>query len=161
MALRDVTQADLPILFEHQREPIANQMAALPARDRDAFMLHWRTNVLGSWTVKKQIIVVDDHVAGTILSWDQLRERLVGYWIGSEYWNRGIASAALMEFVTVQEKRRPLHAHVALGNLGSIRVLEKSGFRRIGDVVRQAEGVEALRMQLGSAAPLLSLRATF
>ena len=30
--LREVTEADLPILFEHQREPEANRMAAFPAR---------------------------------------------------------------------------------------------------------------------------------
>ncbi len=41
--LRDVTEDDLPILFEHQREPDANRMAAWPARSHGAFMAHWRT----------------------------------------------------------------------------------------------------------------------
>ena len=31
--LRDVTEADLPILFEYQREPEANRMAAFPPRE--------------------------------------------------------------------------------------------------------------------------------
>jgi hypothetical protein len=31
--LREVTEADLPIFFEHQLDPDANGMAAFPARD--------------------------------------------------------------------------------------------------------------------------------
>jgi len=41
VVLRDVTEADLPILFDQQLDPEANRMAAFPARDRDAFMAHW------------------------------------------------------------------------------------------------------------------------
>lgn len=39
--LREVLVADLPVFFEHQRDPEANRMAAFAARDRDAFMAHW------------------------------------------------------------------------------------------------------------------------
>jgi len=39
--LRDVIESDLPIFFEHQRQPEANRMAAFPARAREAFMAHW------------------------------------------------------------------------------------------------------------------------
>lgn len=39
--LRPAVKSDLPIFFEHQREPEANKMAAFPARDRDDFMAHW------------------------------------------------------------------------------------------------------------------------
>ena len=33
--LRDVEEDDLTIFFEHQRDPVANEMAAFAARDRD------------------------------------------------------------------------------------------------------------------------------
>jgi hypothetical protein len=46
VVLRDVTEENLPIFFEHQRDPEANRMAAFAARDRDAFMAHW-TRILG------------------------------------------------------------------------------------------------------------------
>ena len=46
--LRDVTADDLPVFFEHQREPEANQMAAFPAREREAFMAHVAKHNLGS-----------------------------------------------------------------------------------------------------------------
>lgn len=38
--LRDVEEGDLAIVFEHQQHPEANQMAAFPARERDAFVAH-------------------------------------------------------------------------------------------------------------------------
>ena len=38
----EVEERDLPILFAYQDDPEANRMAAFPARDRDAFIAHWR-----------------------------------------------------------------------------------------------------------------------
>ena len=42
--LRDVTEDDLPIFFDHQRDPVANRMAAFPARERDAFFEQLRVH---------------------------------------------------------------------------------------------------------------------
>ena len=151
MKLRDVTEADLPIFFEHQREPDANRMAVFPPRERDAFMVHWRTKVLGNAANKKKAIIVGDDVVGNILSWEQDGKRFVGYWIGSAYWNRGIATTALWEFVTACEKTRPLYAFVAAHNTGSIRVLEKAGFRRVGEPSIGHDGVAELLMACGLA----------
>jgi hypothetical protein len=61
--LRDVTEEDLPIFFEHQCDPEAQRMA-FPPREHDAFMVHWRTKVLGDPTSRKRTVVVDDCVAG-------------------------------------------------------------------------------------------------
>jgi RimJ/RimL family protein N-acetyltransferase len=146
--LRDVTQDDLPILFEHQRDAEANRMAAFPARDRDAFMTHWRTTVLGNANVQKKTIVVDGEVAGNIVSWEQDGRRLVGYWIGRAYWGRGVATLALAELLAHYEKTRPVHAFVALRNIGSIKVLEKCGFRQLGHAVTGDDDVEEILMQL-------------
>jgi hypothetical protein len=46
--LRDVTDADLPVFYEHQRDPEATGMAAFPARDWDAFVKHGK----GSWPTR-------------------------------------------------------------------------------------------------------------
>ena len=56
----------------------------------------------------------------------------MGYWIGKEYWGRGIASIALAEFLLLQNSR-PLYAHVAKHNKASLRVLEKCGFTITGE----------------------------
>ncbi|HEX6573707.1 MAG TPA: GNAT family N-acetyltransferase [Gemmatimonadaceae bacterium] len=127
LSLRDVTSDDLPIFFEHQLDPDATRMAAFPSRDREAFDTHWATNILGNPAAISKAIVVDGNVVGNIGSWVQDGVRLVGYWLGSNYWGKGIATAALTQFLRIVVER-PVRAHVAKHNIGSIRVLEKCGF---------------------------------
>jgi RimJ/RimL family protein N-acetyltransferase len=150
VVLRDVTAGDLPTFFEHQLDPDANQMAAFPARAKDAFMAHW-TKILGDETVTTKTILFDGRVAGNVVSWRQSGEREVGYWIGKEYWGKGIATRALSEFLS-HVTARPLYAHVAKHNIASIRVLEKCGFT-ISDEDKVSSGasseeVEALALIL-------------
>ncbi len=125
--LRNVEPGDLPIFYEQQLDADATRMAAFPARDRAAFDAHWAANVLGNPTAITRTILRDGQVAGHIGSWPQDGARLVGYWIGKEYWGRGVATRGLAAFLQVVTER-PLHAHVAEHNVGSIRVLEKCGF---------------------------------
>lgn len=54
----------------------------------------------------------------------------MGYWFGRERWGRGVATQTLA-LVVDELPIRPLHAHVLVHNVGSIRVLEKSGFGEI------------------------------
>ena len=108
-------------------------MAAFPAREWDAFMSHWRHKVLGDQANEARTILVGDQVSGYVSSWEQDGRRLVGYWLGREYWGRGVAHAALAEFLSAHEHRRPIHAFVALANTRSVRVLEKCGFKRVAE----------------------------
>jgi RimJ/RimL family protein N-acetyltransferase len=128
--LREVRESDLADFFEHQCEPEATEMALFPARDREAFDAHWR-RILKDDTVLKRTIVDDGRVAGNVLCWEQDGKHLVGYWVGKEFWGRGLATRALAAFVEAVPAR-PLHAWVATTNVGSIRVLEKCGFVRAG-----------------------------
>jgi RimJ/RimL family protein N-acetyltransferase len=125
--LRDVLLDDLPIFFEQQLDADATRMAGFPSRQRAAFDAHWAKNVLGNPTAVTQTILLDGSVAGYIGSWPQDGVRLVGYWIGKEYWGKGVATEALARFLCIVTTR-PLYAHVAKHNLASIRVLEKCGF---------------------------------
>jgi RimJ/RimL family protein N-acetyltransferase len=124
--LRDVLETDLPVFFEQQLDPEATQMAAFPARNREAFMTHW-ARILADEAVLVKTILYNGSVAGNIVCFLQLGEREVGYWLGKEYWGKGIATHALMEFLKLIETR-PLYAHVAKHNIASKRVLEKCGF---------------------------------
>jgi len=135
--LRDVREDDLDVLFEQQREPEAVAMAVFPAREREAFDAHWR-RILADEALVAFVIDVDGEVAGNVVSWEQDGRRLVGYWLGREYWGRGLATAALAELVQ-QLEVRPLHAWVAVTNGGSIRVLEKCGFVRVGEHTSDVE----------------------
>src|SRR5688572_11728387 len=125
--LRNVEPNDLPIFFEQQLDADAARMAAFPSRDRAAFDAHWTRNILGNPASITQTILFDGEVAGNIGSWPQDDARLIGYWIGKEYWGKGLATRALSAFLQIVSER-PLHAHVAKHNVGSIRVLEKCGF---------------------------------
>lgn len=133
VSLRPVEVSDLEIFFAHQLDPEATRLAAFPSRDREAFMVHWATNILGNPANACRTILCDDRVVGNIGAWNDAgtRERMLGYWLGREFWGRGIASAAVAQFLQVESKR-PLTARVAKHNLGSRRVLEKSGFARAG-----------------------------
>ena len=126
--LRMVVEDDLPIFFEHQRDPEANAMAAFASREREAFMAHWH-KIMGGRTNILRTILFDGMVAGNIVSWESAGEHNVGYWIGKEFWGSGIATEALRQFL-VEVPDRPLYAHVIKHNLASQRVLEKCGFQR-------------------------------
>lgn len=135
--LRNIELDDLPIFYEQQLDADATRMAAFPARDRAAFDAHWATKILGNPATVTQTILLDGQVAGYMGSWSQDDVRLVGYWIGKEHWGKGVATRALAAFLHLVTER-PLHAHVAKHNVGSIRVLEKCGFS-----LKREEGVEA------------------
>jgi RimJ/RimL family protein N-acetyltransferase len=134
--LREIEHADLAVFYEHQLDADAARMAAFPARDRAAFDAHWATNILGNPATVNRTILVNGEVAGNIGSWPQDGVRLVGYWLGKEHWSKGVATRALDAFLHLVTER-PLYAHVAKHNAGSIRVLEKCGFR-----VEREESVE-------------------
>ena len=131
--LRDVLDADLPIFFEQQLDADANHMAAFTCKDpadRDAFDKHW-ARIIGDPTILKKTVLFDGRVAGHVMSFEQAGEREVCYWMGKEFWGRGIATCALKEFLN-HVNIRPLYARVANDNAGSIRVLEKCGFEICG-----------------------------
>lgn len=134
VSLRPVETDDLPIFFVHQLDPEATRLAAFPSRDRDAFFAHWTANILGNPHAVCRTILAGNQVAGNMGAWTDAdtKQRFVCYWLGREFWGRGIASAAMAQFLRF-EATRPLNARVAKHNLGSIRVLEKAGFARVGE----------------------------
>jgi RimJ/RimL family protein N-acetyltransferase len=144
--LREVGEADLRVFYEHQRDAEASAMAAFPSRDREAFMAHW-AKTLANESAVTRTIVSDGEVAGNIGAWEADGRTLVGYWIGREFWGRGLATQALAELVADVVETRPLHAYVARSNIASIRVLEKCGFVEV-DAHTGADGVEELLLEL-------------
>jgi RimJ/RimL family protein N-acetyltransferase len=101
LTLRDVVDADLPIFFEQQREPEGVAMAAFTAKDpadRFAFEAHWSKNRADRSIVMKTI-VADGRIAGHVAAFGLPSEREVTYWLGREFWGRGLASRALAAFL--------------------------------------------------------------
>ena len=142
--LREVVDEDLPLFFEHQNDPEASRIAAFPIRDRDAFAAPW-ARIRPDETVVTRTILRDGAVVGYVGSFTRSGERLLAYWIGRDWWGRGIATQALTSFLE-HDRTRPLRARVVPHNVASIRVLEKCGFVPCG---LQVEGdVEELVFEL-------------
>ncbi|MEV5510141.1 GNAT family N-acetyltransferase [Streptomyces orinoci] len=131
--LRDVGPADLEVFFTQEHDPEAVRRSKFPPRERDAFMAHWTTRILGDPSVFVQAVTVDGELAGDLVAWWQEERRFIGYWLGRRYWGRGIGTRALTLFLE-RERTRPLYADPFAGNTGSVRLLEKHGFRRAGTV---------------------------
>jgi RimJ/RimL family protein N-acetyltransferase len=112
---------DLPIFFEHQLDREANHMAAFTAKDptnREAFTTHWNKIRTAETVIIKT----------SVLSYEEDGKPEVSYWLGKEYWGKGIATRALAKFLACVNITRPIYARTAKDNIGSCRVLEKCGF---------------------------------
>jgi RimJ/RimL family protein N-acetyltransferase len=146
VTLREVLLGDLSAFYEHQRDPAATAMVDVTARDLEPFMTRW-AQILADETITARTALVDGAVAGHLVSWDNDGRREVGYWLGREFWGRGVATRALAAFLGL-ETTRPLQAHTAAHNIASRRVLEKCGFEVIGDAHPPADGGQALELDL-------------
>ncbi len=129
VTLRDTVESDLPTLFIQQQDPEANFMAAFTSRDpsdRAAFDTHWH-KIMHDDTVINKTILYNGEIAGSIAKFIMFGQPEIGYWIGKEFWGKGIATQALKAFLEIVPIR-PIYAAAAKDNPGSLRVLQKCGF---------------------------------
>ena len=130
VALRPVREADLDALFRQMSDPESVSMAAFTPEnpdDRQRFDAHM-ARVLASPETTMRAITWKGELVGSIASFVVEGRTEVTYWIDRAAWGRGLASQALALFLEVV-RTRPLHARAASDNAGSLRVLEKVGFR--------------------------------
>src|SRR5262249_15652925 len=74
VVLRDVTETDLPILFEQQLDSAANQMAAFTAKDpadRAAFAAKW-AQILDDDSITKRTVLFGGRGAGSVSAFGPL-----------------------------------------------------------------------------------------
>jgi RimJ/RimL family protein N-acetyltransferase len=132
--LRPITPADLPALYEFQRDPESNAMAGTKPRTRETFFAVWE-HIFSDPGVTPRVIELDSEIesqiVGSISRFQADGHDCVGYWIARSHWHKGIASRALELFLQ-EEHRRPLRATAASSNIHSRRILEKCGFRFLG-----------------------------
>jgi RimJ/RimL family protein N-acetyltransferase len=131
--LRETIPSDLETLFHFQADDAYGYQAAFMNekwKDKEAYIAKW--NKLLAEKVIIQTIVVDGKVAGSVFIWHMGDEPQISYGIGREYWNKGIATTALQQFLA-SVPLRPLYGRLAYDNIGSARVLEKCGFKKIGE----------------------------
>lgn len=131
--LRLIRESDLEIFFTQQQDPDAVHMAAFTHQDpsdRVAFDAHWE-KIMRDPNVINRAIEVDGKLAGHVAKFVMDLKPQITYWIGREFWGRGVATQALKLFLC-EITERPIYASAAFDNVGSLRVLEKCGFVRTG-----------------------------
>ncbi|WP_460064246.1 GNAT family N-acetyltransferase [Streptomyces sp. YKOK-I1] len=151
IVLRPVHDSDLPVFYRLLNDPEALRMAAFtpehPA-DRSRFEDHWK-RVRASSALTRTVLA-DGDVVGHAAVYGEPGEREVTYWVDRAHWGKGIATAALRALLA-EAPERPLYARAAADNAGSLRVLEKCGFR----VTEHASGFAHAR---GEETPEVVLR---
>jgi ribosomal-protein-alanine N-acetyltransferase len=133
MSIRKSVESDLEVFFQNQADEEANYMAAYTSEDpndRDAYITKW-TRLMKVYSVHMQSILLDDKVIGCVVKFVMGGDADITYAISKEYWGKGITTKAVNLFLEL-EHARPLFGRVANDNYGSQKVLENSGFNRIG-----------------------------
>ena len=133
IALFHTKITDLDSFYTFQLDKEGDFMAAFTSSamaEKPAFINKY-ARLLNEPTVHMRTIACNGLIVGSISKFEIEGKAEITYWIDRSFWNKGISSAALKSFLAL-EKKRPLSARVAFDNYGSQRVLEKSGFVKIG-----------------------------
>lgn len=134
ITLRATEVNDLDTLFTFQMDDEAGYLAAFVNenwKDKEAYLAKWN-RLLTDGTVQIRTVMLDDRVAGSVLTWQLEDELQIAYGLGKEFWNKGITTTALRQFLAIVPDR-PLFGRVAFDNIGSIKVLTKCGFKKINE----------------------------
>ena len=134
ITLRPVEATDLDEFFSHQLDPSANHMAAFGAKnpaDRGVFDHHWQ-DILNDRRITVRTILSDGAVVGSILAYHDDDAPEISYWVDRARWGQGITTAAVGQFLA-EVTERPIRARAVADNASSIRILERWGFRQVGE----------------------------
>ena len=131
--LKDTEKNDLEELFRFQTDEEANFLAAFTAEnplDKTAYLEKF-TKILSDKKIINKTIFFSGKIAGSVAKFMFEGKPEITYWIGKDFWGKGIATQALKQLLEI-EKTRPIYARVAFDNVGSKKVLERCGFEKIG-----------------------------
>ncbi|TSD63520.1 GNAT family N-acetyltransferase [Inquilinus sp. KBS0705] len=133
ITLTKTEEDDLNTLFQFQLDEEANYLAAFTAKDptdKAAYLAKY-SPFLSDSTINNRTIRANGEIVGSIAKFVMHGDAGLTYWIDRKFWGQGIATAALSDFLKI-EQARPIYAGVAFDNYGSQRVLEKCGFVKVG-----------------------------
>ena len=133
LLLRKTVITDLEIFYLFQCDEKAIQLAAFTPKDphnKEAYLDKY-SKLLIDPTINMQTILWQQSIAGSVSKYEMEGDAEITYWIDRRWWGKGIASAALKKFLTM-ESARPIFGKTAWDNIGSQKVLEHNGFKLIG-----------------------------
>jgi ribosomal-protein-alanine N-acetyltransferase len=168
LLLRDITEADADLLFDLDSDPeVMRYIGPRPADDVASYRERTRTVYLPvqahPW---HGVRIVLDRASGAFLGWVFIRpapasriaremgwtrpdEVEVGYRYRRSAWGRGIATEAATPLVRIALADPETTAVVACalaGNAASLRVLEKLGLERVGEVMLPETSEPAVKL---------------
>ncbi|MFJ8430169.1 GNAT family N-acetyltransferase [Kitasatospora sp. NPDC094019] len=150
ISLRPLTEDDVPVLFDIQLDEEAQHLAAFTdaatARDADAFRQKYR-RILADDAIVNRVVEVRGEVVGSVATFPIEGDTELTYWIRKDWWGRGLATAAVAALLD-EVTERPIQARVVEDNAGSVRVLERNGFVRVGSEDSFAPGRQATVTEL-------------
>ncbi len=92
VVLRDVIESDVPLFFDQQMDPEANHMVAFTAKESEdwaVFQAHW-VGFMDDESVAIKTLPFNGQVTGHDLRYREVGRTEVSYWLGKEYWGKGI-----------------------------------------------------------------------
>jgi len=124
---------DLETLFLFQTDEEAIYFAAFTPEnpgDKEAYFKKYSEIIINP-TINMKTIKIGDEIVGSVARFVRDNENEITYWIDKKHWGKGIGTAALEKFLTI-EMVRPIIAQVAFDNARSQKVLENCGFVKTG-----------------------------
>jgi len=168
LILRDITEADAELLFELDSDPeVMRYLGPRPATDLASYRDRTRTVYLPQQAHPWHgVRIVRDRATDEFLGWLFVRpatasrsarelgwtrpdEIEIGYRYRRSAWGTGIATEAatpLVEIVLADPATTAIVAYALAGNRGSLRVLEKLGLSRVGELVLPDTSEPAARL---------------
>jgi len=134
VTIRPTTPRDARLLYRIESDPIARHMAAFGGEEPAslaAYQARWE-RMLADPAVVARTVLWNGRIVGSVLQFELLQKPSVAVWIDREVWGRGVATRALSRFLR-DIPVRPLYARVAKDNRGSRTVVERCGFKVVGE----------------------------
>jgi [ribosomal protein S5]-alanine N-acetyltransferase len=129
-------------------EAVSKWTANIPFPYSEQDAIEWITSTRSDTFRKPYAVVWDGRLVACVSYWPCEPAGVeVGYWVGKDFWNRGICTSALKLLLTSEyfPARTDVFAKVMSQNFGSQRVLEKCGFSFLkgGSVTKGGKEIEA------------------
>jgi ribosomal-protein-alanine N-acetyltransferase len=168
LVLRDITLLDAELLFELDSDPeVMKYIGPRPALDLEWYRDRIRTVYMPQQAHSSHgVRIVLDRESGEFLGWVFIRQATasiiareigwfrpdeveVGYRFRRSAWGRGIATEAaapLVELALTDSTTTAVVACASAGNAGSLRVLQKLGLDRVGEVLLSEASMPTIKL---------------
>lgn len=143
LLLNQLEAADIPLIVRYASNPkIAEYTLNIPHPYREADAVYWLNNAYnGLKSGDHYVFAIRLHTAPSFIGGIGLvvnkryKRAEIGYWLGEPYWNRGYiteASKTVIQFGFEQLGLHKINCRHFASNLGSKKVILKSGFQQEG-----------------------------